>query len=101
MRIDPNIKRDILIAVDTALPAGSESIWLTGSRVRGDTRPNSDWDVIAFHPDAPRELNELFCANRILHFSGGVIELVFAHPSHWNDTRPYVVELRKIGVRLR
>jgi hypothetical protein len=27
-----------------------------------------DWDVIAFHPDAPREVSKLFCSNQTLHF---------------------------------
>jgi predicted nucleotidyltransferase len=33
-----------------------EQIWLFGSRLRGDVRPDSDWDVMAVLPDdAPED----------------------------------------------
>jgi hypothetical protein len=94
----------ILEFVDLMVPEGGESVWLTGSRVRGDARPDSDWDVVAFSKYASSDPADLFVqSNQISQFTvnGGHIELFIAHPDHWNDPRPYMTELRKAGVRLR
>lgn len=32
---------------------------------------------------------------------GGAVELIVTDPSHWDDPRPYMAELRKSGIRLR
>jgi nucleotidyltransferase-like protein len=50
----------LLAFADSVVPRGSESIWLTGSRARGVARPNSDWDVLVVHPDAPDGETERF-----------------------------------------
>jgi predicted nucleotidyltransferase len=49
--------RDILHPVE---------IWLFGSRARGDSRPDSDWDLLAVLPDdAPEALSDPVLAWRI------------------------------------
>ena len=103
MDLDENTKKVILDFVDTNVPRGGEYVWLAGSRVRGDARPNSDWDVIAFFRDYPIDSVPLFASNQKSTFlvEGGIIELVLAHPQHWNDPSPYMTELWASGVRLR
>jgi hypothetical protein len=103
MDIDPTTRATILDFVDQFVPAGSDSIWLTGSRARGDHRPNSDWDVIAFHSAASRDRSKLFESNQIsttlLH--GGQIELAIVHPCFQNDPGCYMEGWRKCRIRLR
>jgi predicted nucleotidyltransferase len=99
MRIDPEALEAILAFVDRFVPAGCVSVWLTGSRVRGDARDDSDWDVVAFHPDVTKRLFESNQTGSSIQ--GGPIELVIAHPSHWNDPSPYMAECRASGIKLR
>ena len=100
--IDPAAKGAILAFVDTKVPPGCVSVWLTGSRARGDARANSDWDVVAFHPEAPSGQDELFKSNQTGPLlDGGPIELVIAHPSHWNHPSRYMTECRRSGRKLR
>jgi nucleotidyltransferase-like protein len=95
--IDP-----ILSFVDQFVPSGCTAVWLTGSRAKGLARPDSDWDVVAFHPAALRQPEDLFQSNQLgPHPLGGQIELVIAHPDHWNDPRQYMSDLRAQGIRLR
>ena len=97
------VRATILEFVDSVVPGGSE-VWLTGSRIRGDAGPNSDWDVVAFTEFASKDPRDLFITqNQVSDFliDGGPIELVIAHPIHWNDGRQYMVELRTSGVKLR
>ena len=74
-----------------------------GSRAKGCARPNSDWDVVAFHTDAPRNSRDaIYRATQIKEHSPiGKIELVILHPAHWDDPRRYFCDLRKFGIRLR
>jgi len=97
--IDQVIIDRILEFVDSVVSEDAE-VWLTGSRVRGAARPDSDWDVAAFHWAAPKEL---FLSNQHSDFTlcGGKIELVIARPEHWNDQCRYMEELRRSGIRLR
>ena len=98
-----SVRATILEFVDSVVPDDSE-VWLTGSRVRGDARPDSDWDVVAFTRFALKDPSDLFVeSNQVSGFmlDGGPIELVIAHPSHWDDGRRYMVELRASGVKLR
>jgi hypothetical protein len=98
----PEAVEPILSFVDEIVPPGTTAIWLTGSRAKGLARPDSDWDVVAFHPDAPSHPEDLFKANQLKpHPLGGKIELVIAHPNHWNDERRYMSDLRANGIRLR
>ena len=101
-KISESTKEELLAFVD-GVAAFATEVWLTGSRVRGDARPDSDWDVVAFTDRAPREPEKLFESNSHSGFTveGGIIELVIAHPDQRNDPRPYMTELRQSGVRLR
>jgi predicted nucleotidyltransferase len=96
------VLRAILAFVDDVVPESGE-VWLTGSRLRGDFRPDSDWDIIAFSKYASSEPADLFKSNQTSQhkIQGGNIELVIAHPDHWNDPSPYMSELRQSGLRLR
>lgn len=92
----------ILAFVDSIIPGSCESVWLTGSRARGDARSDSDWDVVAFTAAAPRGAGNLFKTSQIgPDVGGGPIQLVVAHPSHWDDPRPFMAECRRAGIRLR
>jgi predicted nucleotidyltransferase len=100
--IQPEAVQAILDFVDQIVPPGCTEVWITGSRVRGDARLDSDWDVVAFHPAAPSRPEDLFASNQLgPHPHGGEIELVIAHPTHWDDPRRYMSELRACGIRLR
>ncbi len=100
--IPPEAVEAILAFVDQIVPPGCTGVWLTGSRVRGDARPDSDWDVVAFHPAAPSRPEDLFLANQLgPHPHGGDIELVIAHPTNWDDPRRYMSDLRAYGIRIR
>lgn len=101
-QVDPNAQRSILQFVDSIVPGGGDSVWLTGSRARGDARPDSDWDVLVITRDAPRAPEKLFESNQLgPTVGGGIIELVIAHPDHWHDPRPYMADCRTFGIRLR
>ena len=101
--IPSEVIRALLSFVDSVVPEGGESVWLIGSRVRGDFQPDSDWDVVAFSKYAPKLSADLFKSNYLSRHTiqGGKIELVIAHPDHWNDPTSYMSELRKSGLRLR
>jgi predicted nucleotidyltransferase len=102
MKISNDTKEALLAFVDKFVPFATE-VWLTGSRVRGNARPDSDWDVVAFTDKAPSEPEKLFLFNQLSDFTveGGIIELVIVHPGHRNDPRRYMTELRQSGMRLR
>jgi hypothetical protein len=100
--LPPEAVEPILSFIDQVVPPGCTEIWLTGSRAKGLARSDSDWDVVAFHPAAPSRPEDLFQANQLgPHPLGGQIELVIAHPDHWNDLRQYMSDLRANGIRLR
>ena len=97
-------RQTILVFVDLIVrPEATESVWLTGSRVRGNARADSDWDVVVFNRRAPRTPEDLFKSNYKSTFTidGGVIELVIAHPEQKDDQRQYMTECRRSGVLLR
>ena len=102
MDISETVRTEILNFVDLVVPE-SVSVWLTGSRVRGDARPDSDWDVLVYSSDAPSAPGELFKHNQTSPHTidGGHVELVIAHPNHRDDPRPYMVECRQSGLRRR
>ena len=66
-------------------------------------RPGSDWDVIALTVYADRRPEKLFLSNQSSKdkIDGGKMELVIAHPDHWNDQRRYMIEVRESGFKLR
>ena len=102
--ISKPIRDAILEFVDNVVPEGGESVWLTGSRVRGDARLDSDWDILVITRYMPKDSDLLFDRGTQIskhRVHGGHIELVMAHPDHWHDPRRYMAEVRKSGVRLR
>ena len=100
--ISQEAKEEILRFVDEIVPPGTTAVWLAGSRAKGTARLDSDWDVVAFHPAASRNSMDVFLSNQIReHSLGGEIELIIVHPVHWNDSRPYFVDLRRFGIQLR
>jgi predicted nucleotidyltransferase len=100
--IPQQAKEEILRFVDKRVPRGCTGVWLTGSRAKGSARPDSDWDVVAFHPDASPDPKDVFYrGTQIEMLSCGKIELVIVHPDHWNDPRPYFSDLRASGIRLK
>lgn len=103
VKVSQQIKDQILEFVDSTVPGDNNEVWLTGSRVRGDAGPISDWDVVVFTPDMNRKPEALFFSNQINKFTidDGKIELVIAHPDHWNDPRAYMAEVRDSGMTLR
>jgi predicted nucleotidyltransferase len=57
MTIDPNLKRQARILCKWAKSLPLKSVYIFGSRVRGDARPDSDLDVaVEFEP--PPTVNE-------------------------------------------
>jgi Nucleotidyltransferase domain len=96
-------KEEIFRFVDQVVPPGCVSVWLCGSRAKGSARPDSDWDVVAFHPDGPRNREEIFVRGTQdkEHSQGGNIQLVIAHPDFWHDLGQYFSDLRVFGLWLR
>jgi len=89
--IDPAALETILAFVDKIVPPGCTSVSLTDSRIRGDARPDSAWDVVAFHPAVAPDPRGLFKAGQIGPILyGGPIELGISHSSHWEDPRRYM-----------
>jgi hypothetical protein len=42
---------------ELASEPAAQSIWLVGSQASGTARPSSDWDLLVFSADEPRERN--------------------------------------------
>lgn len=96
------VKAQILEFVDLEVPPGTTEVWLTGSRAVGAHHPDGDWDVVAFHPDAPSDSKKLFCPNRVEEIEPRFpIELVIAHPDHKNEPRRCMTDSRNFVIRLR
>ena len=95
----------LLEFVNLSVPRGAESVWLAGSRSRGTHRPDSDWDVIAFHPHASSKREKFAHSNSHGTMPDGtMIELIIAHPDHWDDPgdeNEYIRDVRRFGIRLR
>jgi hypothetical protein len=102
--INPEDRAALLAFVNKEVPGGFVSVWLTGSRARCTQRPDSDWDVLALHPDAPNGEQEVFDrGTRTGRMPDGtVIELVVSRPDRLHsDPRPYFAGCRQFGIRLR
>jgi hypothetical protein len=100
--MSPQAREEILRFVDQIVPPGTTGVWLCGSRAKGSARPDSDWDVVAFHPAASLDPKDVFLSNQHKeHSHGGTIELVIVHPVHWDDPRLYFSDLRAFGIKLR
>jgi hypothetical protein len=102
--INPDDRAALLAFVDENVPVGCRSVWLTGSRANGTQRPDSDWDVLALHPDAPDLDQEVFDRGTLLGKApdGNTIELVIARPYRLDtDPRRYFSDCKQFGIRLR
>ena len=78
---------------------------LFGSRARGDSRPDSDYDVAVFIRDAGSRWNEL---GRLADISAGILmdtgALISAKPfasAEYDKPRPLMNEIRRDGRELR
>jgi uncharacterized protein len=101
-KISLETKAELLSIVDTVAPTGAASVWLVGSRAKGTARNDSDWDLLAVHPDA---LSISETGPIINHISwtraGQKVEIVVIAPADWNDPRRFMTDCRAVGVRLR
>ncbi len=104
LAISPHDRRHLLEFVDKIVPPGTLSVWLTGSRATQTHRPDSDWDVLVVHPDAPDREDQIFDrgTQKGIALDGNEIELVVVR-QHWLDASPnlYFVGCRQNGIRLR
>jgi hypothetical protein len=102
MSLSSDEKNAILAFVDSVVPPGAQSVWLTGSRATGLAHAKSDWDVVAVHPDARSILKEGPIINQVGYILGGQkIELVIIAPGDWDHSGCYMTDCRAHGVRLR
>lgn len=65
---------------------GPISVWLFGSRARGEGHPGSDWDILAVVPDelADEEVAPVACW-RLGRGAGVVADLIGCHASDFAD----------------
>jgi hypothetical protein len=94
----------LLKFVDTEVPPGCHSVWLAGSRANDTNRSDSDWDVLALHPDAADRDDEIFDKGTFYGEApdGNRIELVVVRPWRLSgDSRRYFADCRQFGIRLR
>jgi predicted nucleotidyltransferase len=93
----------LLAAVERRVPPGCVSVWLTGSRAKGTQRPDSDWDVLVLHPDAPNGEREVFDRGTFREPmpDGTEIDLIVAHPDRLRTDHRYFADCRQFGIRLR
>jgi hypothetical protein len=96
-------ERDALLAfVDSFVPEGCQSVWLAGSRAKGCARAESDWDVVAIHPDAPSIATTGPIINQIGRMPNGTkIEVVVIAPQDWDHEGRFMADCRAIGLRIR
>jgi hypothetical protein len=102
--INPDDRAALLAFVDKNVPGGGLSVWLTGSRAKGTQRADSDWDVLALHPDAADRDHDLFDKGTQLGKmpDGNTIELVIVRPYRLDtDPRRYFTDCKQFGIRLR
>ncbi len=100
---NPAIKAAILAIVDQKKPGGVE-VWITGSRAKGNNRPDSDWDVVVLHPKAkpilPGYSGPVILEKKQI-FNGDWVEAVWVTPSDWNHPGQYMSDCRQYGFRIR
>jgi predicted nucleotidyltransferase len=91
-------------ALDAAYGTRVERVVLYGSRARGDSRPDSDYDLAVFlrdMPDRARELNRLAdIATDVLYDIGGVVHAMPYPAGAYNERTPLMHEIRTDGVDL-
>jgi len=101
---DPALMR-FRAAVDETYGARLERVVLFGSRARGDTAPDSDYDVAVFLRDMDDrmvEMNRLAdIATEILYDEGEFIHAMPYRAGSYNDERmPLMHEIRAEGIDL-
>ena len=82
-----------------------ESIWLFGSRARGDSRPDSDWDILVALPDdAKPELLDPLVAWTIKNEIGIPATILSTRSSDlaasWNSRNTIAYDVARSGCRL-
>jgi predicted nucleotidyltransferase len=91
-------------ALDAVYGTRVERVVLYGSRARGDSRPDSDYDVAVFlreMPDQAPELNRLAdIATDVLYDVGGVVHAMPYRAGAYNERTPLMHEIRADGVDL-
>jgi predicted nucleotidyltransferase len=97
------VKDAILEIVDQKMP-GSTEVWITGSRAKGNNRPDSDWDVVVLHskakPILPGHSGPVILEKKRI-FNGDLVEAVRVAPSDWNHPGQYMSDCRQFGFRIR
>ena len=100
---DPILAR-FRAVLDEVYGARLERVVLYGSRVRGDARPNSDYDIAVFLHDMPDRAHEL---NRLADISTGILyelgECIHAIPYSaraYDEHTPLMHEIRSDGIDL-
>jgi predicted nucleotidyltransferase len=91
-------------ALDEVYGTRVERVVLYGSRARGDSRPDSDYDVAVFlrdMPDRAPELNRLAdIATDVLYDVGAVVHAMPYRAGEYNERTPLMHEIRVDGVDL-
>jgi predicted nucleotidyltransferase len=92
-------------ALDAAYGARLDRVVLYGSRARGDTAPDSDYDIAVFlrdMPDRAAELNRLADLGTDLLYETGELVHALPYPAEtYNDPRmPLMHEIRRYGLEL-
>src|SRR5713226_9004871 len=88
----------IVAYVAAEVPGECISIWLTGSRARGNARPESDFDVLAVHADArpiPADAKEgpiIYSIGKMP--TGEQIDLLLIPPGDWNHHGRFMTDCR-------
>jgi len=82
-----------------------ESVWLFGSRARGDNRPDSDWDILVALPDdAEPELLDPLVAWTIKNEIGIPATILSTTSSDlassWNSKNTIAYDVARSGCRL-
>ena len=101
---DPILRR-FRAALDEVYGSRLERVVLYGSRARGDSRPDSDYDIAVFLHDMRdrwRELDKLAdIGTNILDDTGGIVHAMPYLAGTYNDPRmPLMHEIRREGVDL-
>jgi predicted nucleotidyltransferase len=91
-------------ALDTMYGQRIDRVILFGSRARGDSRPDSDYDVAVFLRDLPDRFSELYrLADLSTELIGETGEFVHAMPypaSAYDERTPLMREIRLEGIEL-
>jgi uncharacterized protein len=100
---DPNLAR-FRAALDETYGPRLERVVLYGSRARGESSPDSDYDVAVFlrdMSDRPAEMDRLAdLATDVPYDLGGVIHALPYRAGAYNERTPLMHEIRTDGIDL-